>query len=213
MFFAATFRRMKSRKKKNRFLKWVLGLGLVLLGSILYCNVRIDRYAKDRLYDTVSDVPHCHTALVLGAPPVSKSGTPNPFFLYRMDAAAKLYEAGKIDRILVSGDNMKRGYDEPEAMKKALVERGVPEDIIFKDDAGFRTFDSVVRAKEVFGQSEFIVVSQKFHNERAVFIAGKKGIKAVGYNAADVRISYGLTTLIREWGARCKVFLDLLFGK
>ena len=213
MFFAATFRRMKSRKNKNRLLKWELGLGLVLLGFILYCNVRIDRYSKDRLYDTVSDVPHCHTALVLGAPPVGKSGTPNLYFLYRMDAAAKLYEAGKIDRILVSGDNMKRGYDEPEAMKKALVERGVPEEIIFKDDAGFRTFDSVVRAKEVFGQSEFIVVSQKFHNERAVFIAGKKGIKAVGYNAADVRISYGLTTLIREWGARCKVFLDLLFGK
>lgn len=204
---------MKSRKKKNRFLKWVLGLGLVSLGFILYCNVRIDRYSKDRLYDTVSDVPHCHTALVLGVPPVGKGGTPNLYFLYRMDAAAKLYEAGKIDRILVSGDNMKRGYDEPEAMKKALVERGVPEEIIFKDDAGFRTFDSVVRAKEVFGQSEFIVVSQKFHNERAVFIAGKKGIKAVGYNAADVRISYGLTTLIREWGARCKVFLDLLFGK
>ena len=204
---------MKSRKKRNLKKRWIVWLGLVLLGFILYSNIRIDRYAKGRLYDTVSSVPHYRTALVLGTSPIGRSGGPNLYFLYRIDATVKLYEAGKIDRILVSGDNHKRGYNEPEEMRKALVDKGIPEEVIFLDYAGFRTLDSMVRAKEVFGQSEYIVVSQKFHNERAVFIAGKKGIKAVGFNATDVRASYGLITHVREWGARCKVFIDLLFGK
>ena len=213
MFFAAVFGYMKSRKKRKLKRKWIFWLGLVLLGFILYSNIRIDRYAKGRLYDTVSAVPHYHTALVLGTSPIGRNGGPNLYFLSRIDATAKLYEAGKIDRILVSGDNRKVEYNEPEEMKKALVDKGIPEEVIFLDYAGFRTFDSVVRAKEVFGQSEFIVVSQRFHNERAVFIAGKKGLKAAGFNAADVRASYGFITHVREWGARCKVFLDLLLGK
>ena len=213
MLFAATFGHMKLSKEKNNKKRWLLWLGLILLGFILYSNIRIDRYSKGRLYDIVSDVPHYHTALVLGTSPTGKHGGPNLFFLARIDAAADLYQAGKIDRILVSGDNRKRGYNEPEEMKKALVDKGIPEEVIFLDYAGFRTLDSVVRAKEVFGQSEFIVVSQKFHNERAVFIAKKKGIKASGYNATDVRGRYGLITHVREWGARCKVFIDLLFRK
>jgi SanA protein len=204
---------MKSKKKRKLKKKWVIWLGLILLGFILYSNIRIDKYAKGRLYNTVSAVPHYHTALVLGTSPIRRNGGPNQYFLARIDAAANLYEAGKVDRILVSGDNRKKEYNEPEEMKKALVNKGIPEAVIFLDYAGFRTFDSVVRAKEVFGQSEFIVVSQKFHNERAVFIAGKKGIQAVGFNAADVRASFGFLTHVREWGARCKVFLDLLLGK
>ena len=98
-------------------------------------------------------------------------------------------------------------------VRQALMQKGVPGEIIFLDYAGFRTYDSVIRAKEVFGQNNFIVVSQKFHNERAIFIAGKKGIDAVGYNAYDVRHGYGVVTHAREWGARCKVFLDLISGK
>ena len=213
MLFAATSDHMKSKKKRTVKKKWAVWFGLVLLGFILYSNIRIDRYSKGKLYDTVSDVPHYQTALVLGTSPTGRNGGPNLYFLSRIDAAVKLYEAGKIDRILVSGDNRKEEYNEPEDMKKALVGKGIPEEVIFLDYAGFRTLDSVVRAKEVFGQSEFIVVSQKFHNERAVFIAGKKGIKAAGFNATDVRASYGFITHVREWGARCKVFIDLIFGK
>lgn len=189
-------------------------LGLIALALILYCNIRISSYAKSRLYDDVADIPHHHTALVLGTSPEGRFGGPNRFFVARIDAAAQLYQAGKADRILVSGDNRHKDYNEPEAMKMALVEKGIPAEVIFLDYAGFRTFDSVIRAKEVFGQQELIVVSQKFHNERAVFIAGKKGVDAVGYNAADVSLrSGGILTHIREWGARCKVFLDLLLGK
>ena len=213
MLFVANFLHMKTRKERKHKKRWLLWLGLVLLGFVLYSNIRIDSYSKGKLYDTVSDVPHYHTALVLGTSPIGRNGGPNLYFLSRIDATVKLYEAGKIDRILVSGDNRKEEYNEPEEMKKALVDKGIPEEIIFLDYAGFRTLDSVVRAKEVFGQSEFLVVSQKFHNERAVFIAKKKGIKAAGFNAKDVRASYGLITHVREWGARCKVFIDLLFGK
>ena len=213
MLFVANFLHMKTRKERKHKKRWLLWLGLVLLGFVLYSNIRIDSYSKGKLYDTVSDVPHYHTALVLGTSPIGRNGGPNLYFLSRIDATVKLYEAGKIDRILVSGDNRKEEYNEPEEMKKALVDKGIPEEVIFLDYAGFRTLDSVVRAKEVFGQSEFIVVSQKFHNERAVFIAQKKGIKAAGFNAKDVHASYGFITHVREWGARCKVFLDLLFGK
>jgi SanA protein len=103
-------------------------------------------------------------------------------------------------------------YNETEDMKLALIEKGVPENHIFEDFAGFRTLDSVVRAKEIFGQEQFIIISQEFHNERAVYLAQKNGLKAFGYNAQDVNSKFGLTTNIREKLARVKVFIDLLFG-
>ena len=161
----------------------MLILGLLLLGFVLYCNIRIVCFSKTRLFDSVDDVPHRHAALVLGTSPTG------------------------------SGDNRHVKYNEPEAMKQALMDSGIPAEDIILDYAGFRTFDSVVRAKEVFGQSSFTVVSQRFHNERAVFIAGKKAIDAIGFNAGDVGLPYGLTTYIRECFARCKVFLDLATGK
>lgn len=197
----------------KHILLWLLGICLLSAGFVLYCNIRISHYAKPRLFDSVLEVPHYHAALVLGTAPTLMNGTPNLYFRYRIKACSDLYHAGKIDRIIVSGDNRHVSYNEPEEMKNALIDKGIPGDVIFLDYAGFRTFDSVVRAKKIFGQSSFIVVSQKFHNERAIFIAAKKGIDAVGYNARDVNIHYGLTTRIRECFARCKVFLDLLIGK
>lgn len=199
--------------KAKKTIGWLSVGCLVLMGVVFFCNVRIGSYARLRLYDRVEDVPHRHAAVVLGTSPTGRNGGPNRFFHARIDACADLYDAGRIDRIIVSGDNRYVYYNEPAAMKSALVARGVPADVIFLDYAGFRTLDSVVRAKEVFGQSSFIVVSQRFHNERAVFIAGKKGIDAVGYNAGDVGFHYGFVTYVREWFARCKVFLDLLVGK
>ena len=199
--------------KAKKTIGWLSVGCLVLMGVVFFCNVRIGSYARLRLYDRVEDVPHRHAAVVLGTSPTGRNGGPNRFFHARIDACADLYDAGRIDRIIVSGDNRYVYYNEPAAMKSALVARGVPADVIFLDYAGFRTLDSVVRAKEVFGQSSFIVVSQRFHNERAVFIAGKKGIDAVGYNAGDVGFHYGFVTYLREWFARCKVFLDLLVGK
>ncbi|MDO5616815.1 MAG: ElyC/SanA/YdcF family protein, partial [Cruoricaptor ignavus] len=110
------------------------------------------------------------------------------------------------------GDNSQKHYNEPEDMMNELIARGVPRDKIYQDFAGFRTLDSVVRAKEIFGQKALIIVSQKFHNERAVFLARKNGIKAYGYNAKDVNKSAGFKTNVREKFARAKVFFDFLFG-
>lgn len=197
----------------RNLLKAVMIIGLLLVCVILYCNIRVESYAKPRLYDSVQDIPHRHAALLLGTTPKTRSGNTNKYFTYRIDACVKLYNAGKIDCIIVSGDNHRRNYNEPEAMRKALVAKGIPNKVIFLDYAGFRTLDSVVRAKEIFGQDSYTIISQQFHNERAIFIAGKKSIDAIGYNARDARLKYGFKTRIREVFARCKVFLDLLIGK
>jgi SanA protein len=131
----------------------------------------------------------------------------------RIRAAAELYHAGKIDYILISGDNRYDYYNEPQMMQDDLIELGVPKEKIFLDYAGFRTLDSVVRAKKVFGLKSFTVISQRFHNERALFIAQNHGLHAVGYNAKDVSKNYGFKTNLREKFARVKVVLDLMTGK
>jgi SanA protein len=125
-------------------------------------------------------------ALVLGCSPTVGGGYTNPFFATRIQAAAELFRLGKVDYLLVSGDNRRRDYDEPSAMKEALVAAGVPQNRIYCDYAGRRTLDSVVRAGDVFGQGNIIVVSQEFHNQRAIFIAQHRGIDAIGFNAPDV---------------------------
>lgn len=198
--------------KVKTIFKGILFLILAVVAFVVFCNVSISRYAKSRLYDSVDSIPRRHAAVVLGTSPLGRGGGPNLFFNARMKACAELWEADKIDRIIVSGDNRHTYYNEPQAMTKALVEMGIPKDVIYADYAGFRTFDSMVRAHKVFEQQSFIVVSQKFHNERAIFIAHWKGIDAIGYNAQDYPYRYGLVTHIREWFARCKVYIDLLTG-
>ena len=207
---------MKSKLKFffiSKKIRVVFVICVLLCAVIVYCNVRIQGYAESRTFDNVEDVPHRHAALLLGTAPTVRNGNPNKYFVYRIDACVELYNAGKIDKIIVSGDNRHKSYNEPEAMRRALVDRGVPDASIFLDYAGFRTLDSVVRTKEIFGQTSYVIVSQKFHNERAIFIAKWKGIDAIGFNARDARIKYGIKTRIREVFARCKVFLDLLVGK
>ena len=98
-------------------------------------------------------------------------------------------------------------------MKNELINRGIPADKIYEDFAGFRTLDSVVRAKEIFGQNSYIIISQKFHNERAIYLAQKNGIEAFGFNAKDVNKYAGIKTKIREYLARTKVFVDFFIGK
>jgi SanA protein len=111
--------------------------------------------------------------------------------------------------IVISGDNILEYYNEPEDMKNELIQLGIPAASIYLDYAGFRTLDSVIRCKEIFGQDSIVVVSQPFHKERAVFIALHKKIHAIAYNASDVSIRYGFKTQIRELFARVKLFIDL----
>ena len=139
------------------------------------------------------------------------SGHINLYYKYRIEAVTKLYRSGKIKFILISGDNGSKSYNEPELMKQDLVENNIPEANIFLDYAGFRTLDSVLRAQKIFGQNTFTVISQEFHNERALYLAHHFNIEAIVFNAKDVKLNYGFKTQLREKLARCKMMLDLLF--
>lgn len=190
--------------------------GLIFLGiSVLFvwwANHKIETETKDFVTNDVQKLPNEKVGLLLGTSKTLKSGWKNLYFFNRIDAAEQLYKSGKIKYILISGDNSQKDYSEPEDMQAELIKRGIPADKIVLDFAGFRTLDSVVRAKEIFGQNSFIIISQKFHNERAVFLAQHYGIKAYGFNAKDVNKYVGFKTMLREKFARAKVFVDFLLG-
>lgn len=134
----------------------------------------------------------------------------NPFFVARVEAAAQLYHAGKVKFLLVSGDNFKRGYNEPADLKAALIAKGVPADRVYCDYAGFRTLDSVIRAKEVFGQDNVTIISQKFHNERALYMARRLGMpESVAFNAEDANRGWMLKMHLRESLARLLAIADV----
>lgn len=180
-----------------------------VLASMRLAEVWIEADSKDCVYSETGNVPGRRTGLVLGCSPTLSNGRSNYYFLYRVRAARQLYAAGKIEYIIVSGDNHTKTYDESSAMKDALVGLGVPPDRIVCDYAGFSTLDSVVRAREVFGQDKITVISQRFHAQRAVFIARRKGIDAIGFSARDLSNRYGFRTRAREKLARVKTILDL----
>lgn len=157
-------------------------------------------------------MPKVKVGIVPGTIRYLASGNPNLYFSYRIDAAVKLYQSGKISHLLISGDNGREGYNEPLDMKNALMEQGIPENAITLDYAGFDTYDSMIRAQEVFGQDRYIVISQEFQNERAVYIARRFGIEAYGFNAKDVKNYGGLRTKVRETLARVKAFVEVQLG-
>lgn len=199
----------------KRFRK-ILIAGLIFFGiSVLFiswANYKIENNTEDFVTSNISKLPNEKVGLLLGTSRILANGNPNPYFYNRIEAAAELYRSGKIKNIIASGDNSRIHYNEPEDMKQALIKSGVPADKIYEDFAGFRTLDSVVRAREIFGQNSYIIISQEFHNERAVFLAQKNGIEAFGYNAKDVNKYAGFKTNMREKIARAKVFWDFLFG-
>jgi SanA protein len=178
---------------------------------ILVCNIYINSSTEDKTFSNVEDIPHNKVGMVLGTSKYLINGNINLYFQYRINATIKLYQSGKIDYILVSGDNGSKYYNEPSDFKEELITKGIPEDKIYLDYAGFRTLDSVVRSKLIFGQMSITVISQKFHNQRAIFLAEHHDINAVGFNAKDVTGRYGIKTKIREYIARTKAVLDVLF--
>lgn len=187
---------------------------LLILAGLTY---RADRKVKETtapfLMDEISALPATKVAIVLGTSPTLRDGTPNDFYTYRMDAAEALYRSGKVRHLVLSGDNRHASYNEPEAMRKSLLARGIPDSIMHPDYAGFRTFDSMIRLRDVFGQDSCIIVSQRFHNERAAYIARQQlGMAAFGLNAREVTAYKGFKTMLRELFARDKMFLDQWFG-
>ncbi|MFN5911476.1 MAG: vancomycin high temperature exclusion protein [Bacteroidota bacterium] len=191
---------------------WFRGIVGFCIGLFLIANYRVVALSSDKVTSDIDKLSPRGTALLLGTSRTLKNGSGNAYFALRVDACARLYFSGKIKRILVSGDNSVQSYNEPQDMKDALIAAGVPAEKIFLDHAGFDTYDSVLRAREVFGQTSFIVVSQQFQNERAVYIARRNGIDAVGFNAQDVRKLRGLKTRIREYFARVKAYVEVNLG-
>lgn len=158
-------------------------LGVLLL---ILANVWVVALTSGRTYNKISKVPSRDCALVLGTSPKMRSGVANPYFTARMDAVGTLYHHGKVKKIIVSGEKSEN-YDEPAAMKRFLVyTEGVPENIIIEDPKGFNTYKSILRCKNVYGQKNVIIVSQGFHNLRALFFARNNGMNALGYDAQDV---------------------------
>jgi SanA protein len=188
---------------------------LLLVAGIIFiawANYSIRKESSPFVSYKISDVPETKVALLLGTGKTLSNGLPNAYFYNRIQAAIDLYKSGKIKYIIVSGDNSTKDYNEPEDMQLTLMQYGIPKDRIIMDHAGFRTLDSVVRAKDIFGQHKLVIISQKFHNERAVFLARKNKMEAFGYNANDVNKYAGLKTNLREYLAKTKVYWDLIFG-
>jgi len=194
--------------KRKWFKRGILGIGLAGILLVVGSHWYIEKSTEAFTYDSTTAIPYNRVGLVLGTNKGGSRGL-NQFFVKRMKAAADLYKAGKVEILLVSGGNPTHQYNEAEDMKNYLMELGVPAKAIVLDFAGYRTLDSVVRCKEVFGQAKVTIISQAYHNKRALFIAKGHGLDAVAYNAASV----GRPTPYREYFARTKAVLDVfVFG-
>lgn len=195
--------------QKIRWKKVVLYSFLLSVFIVCWSNFSVYYESKDFISKDISELPVVKTGLLLGTSRNLRGGSENAYFFNRIDACVQLYEAGKIKNVLISGDNGRKEYNEPEDMKKELIARGIPADCIYLDYAGFDTYDSVLRAWKIFGQKSFIVISQHFHNQRAVYIARRFGLNAYGYDAKDVQKMYGIKTKFREFFACVKAYFEV----
>lgn len=180
---------------------------------MILANVWVVALTNGRTYTKISKVPPRETALVLGTSPKMKSGVSNPYFTKRMDATALLYHHGKIKKIIVSGEKS-QGYDEPFAMKNYLVyQEGVPENIITEDPKGFKTQASINNCKNIYKKNDIIIVSQGFHNLRALFYARNNNMNALGFDAQDVFSNQSFyRNQSREFLARVSAVVYYLLG-
>jgi len=189
----------------------VIGFIMIFVLQILFCNKVIIETSKNKIYSQLYELPNIKTALVLGTSKYLINGRENLYFKNRIDRTVQLYKSGKINYIIVSGDNGSSSYDEPTLMKADLVKAGIPSSQIVCDYAGFRTLDSIIRAKVVFGCDEIVIISQKFHLERALYLAQRNNMKAFGLKAKDVPYWYNRSGYYREKLARVKAVYDVCF--
>ena len=200
------------RGKLGKPLAWgATGVGAFLLLVVAFAawnDHRVTVQTRDRIFTDANGVPHRPVALVLGTSKYGH-GRVNLFYLHRVEAAAELFFSGIVRAILVSGDNAQRAYNEPRVFKQDLIRLGVPAEFITLDYAGFRTLDSVVRAKAVFGQDSLMVVSQRFHCERAIYLGDALGVNLIGFAVKDVKGPGAAKVRMREVLARAKAFLDV----
>lgn len=194
---------------------WGLGIaGLLCLALMLICDWLVTDNAEGKAFAEIGSIKFNKVGLLLGTTPQARlTKVTNYFFIYRIDAAEQLYKTGKIEKILISGDeDSMDGINEPECMRDSLVARGVPSSDIILDGKGYRTINSVVNANKVFGLKSFTIISQKFHNERAIYQAEHLGLdleNVQAFNAEMPRTRRAYLTTVREYFARVKMFIDL----
>lgn len=190
-------------------LRWCVSLiaGVLVLG--MAANIWVWSHTRSLVFDDLTYLPVHDVGVVLGTSPFTHTGRQNILFTHRIKAAAQLYHAGKIHHVLVSGANPSVAYNEPRKMYQALRREGVPDKAITLDFAGFRTLDSIVRARRIFGLRSFVIISQRYHDYRALFIAQHEGIQAVGYVWPGEDRRQALRTELREYLARIKAVLDI----
>lgn len=201
---------MTLARRLRRTLAYSLGLVLLLAAIPAACYLWISIASRPYLYASLDSVPERQVALILGTSKYVAGGRINLFYSGRINAAIDLYRAGKVRYFIVSGDNRAHDYNEPALMRADLIKADIPADRIQPDYAGLRTLDSILRAKEIFGQSDYLIISQPFHNARAVFLARQNGQTPIAYNAADPTTRSSLKVRIREIGARMKAVWDIL---
>ena len=202
-------------KKRLRFFLWSICLfALLCICALFVCDRIIVNNAKGKTFSSIDSIKYNKVGLLLGTTPQARvTKVTNYFFIYRMDATERLYKAGKIEKILISGDeDSLDGVNEPECMRDSLVARGVPASAIILDGKGYRTINSVINANKVFGLKSFTIISQKFHNERAIYQAEHLGLdleNIQAFNAEMPRTRRAYLTTVREYFARVKMFIDL----
>ncbi|MCI5125222.1 MAG: hypothetical protein D3925_12300 [Candidatus Electrothrix sp. AR5] len=196
---------MKKKVKIRRLIFVCLLLAVVV---IVVPNLVISSYGQYS-FDRLDNTPPVYCAILLGTSKYLRGGRRNVYYKYRIEAAKRLYDSGGCKKIIVSGDNETMQYNEPQTMRKDLIKAGVPQEDIVCDYAGFRTLDSIIRFKKIFGRQRGVVISQKFHNERAIYIGRSYGIDLYGYNALDVGVRSGLKTRLREVLSRVMCVLDV----
>ncbi|MFD2572207.1 vancomycin high temperature exclusion protein [Spirosoma soli] len=196
-----------------RVVKWTIKLGVIVTFTgavvVLICNWWVVHNTRNQIYFDINELPTNDVGLVLGTSKFVRTGKENLFFRYRMEATARLWKEGKVKYLILSGNNDSEYYNEPVDMQRALMKLGVPESVMTLDYAGYRTFDSVVRCKDVFNQEKITIISQNFHNARALYIGNHEGIEAIAFAAQDVPDGYSFRTLIREYLARPYALLDV----
>ncbi len=194
-------------KQKNLIYKLIVLVSLLLATPILI-NAYILQQGENQINTTSAQVAPAETAIVLGAR-VYSNGNASPVLMDRLDTAIELYQAGKVKKLLLTGDHGQTNYDEVNNMRKYVLSKGVPDVDIFMDHAGFSTYESMYRARDVFAVKKAVVVTQQFHLPRALYIARAMGLEVSGI-VADKRDYVGMDYLeLREFLARNKAFLQL----
>lgn len=203
---------MGKRSRRGRIVFWSLisaGIVVVLLiFAVLVSNLVITRSASGHIVQTPEEAPPAQAAIVLGAR-VYADGTPSPMLIDRLETGVKLYKLGKVQKLLLSGDHGRTDYDEVNVMLRYVVARGVPDQDVFTDHAGFDTYDTMYRARDVFQVKTALIVTQKFHLSRAVYTARRLGLECSGVVADIQSYPSEWRFALREWPARVKAFMQL----